>query len=141
MTTDDDIVHSSLLMIRKSMWSAVRARPSAQEKLAEASVSCVSLRLCSNLLYQKFVIEINSHAPRTWWLLCNPYAPILTPPAVEGGGLASQKMFLAFWICARPNLSEIWKGHFLLGFRAKARAAKTKTSGSVKIHWCVFLMR
>ena len=54
--------------------------------------------------------------------LTKSYAPILTPSAAEDGGLASQKISLAFLICARPSFSELWKGHFLLGFRAKARA-------------------
>ena len=44
---------------------------------------------------------------------------ILTPPAAEDGGLASQKISLAFLILRVSVFSEIWKENFLLGFRAK----------------------
>jgi len=47
----------------------------------------------------------------------------LTPPAAEDGGLASQKMFLAFLILRARLFLNLWKGHFLLGFRVKRGAA------------------
>ncbi|TSC79052.1 MAG: hypothetical protein G01um101429_559 [Parcubacteria group bacterium Gr01-1014_29] len=74
----------AFFFLRATILSSKKKKKSRAKSKRRKSNSGVSLRLHSNLLYQKFVMKPMAHARSAWWLEIKSYARTIAPPPPHG---------------------------------------------------------